>query len=239
MTRRRYSVIVTGIPERDNSDDDESAFLKLCEENLSVKPSLSRHRGVYIVGLRGLSLQTQKLVPPKIMSRSPPKSCNGAATVLICKNTDWSEWVSEWSRPRGWTVRYTFSQQADTVDCLPSHPYHGNDQWGVVQRRREVINSRRWSALIEHQRDRLPFYLVQWRQTWFKLTIPTTFTLVYITGTKGTGKVTANPPRCSIKGELGFMKRTGGWTLSTTGNSHSAKQSTSRWKKNYSPKFLE
>ena len=25
-----------------------------------------------------------------------------------------------------WTVRYTFSQQADTVVCLSSHPYRGN-----------------------------------------------------------------------------------------------------------------
>jgi len=34
---------------------------------------------MYRVGLRGLRPQTQKLAP-KIMSRSPPKSYNGAAS---------------------------------------------------------------------------------------------------------------------------------------------------------------
>ena len=44
MSRRKRNVVVTGIPEQDGDDhnDDEMSFLKLCEENFSFKPILSR-----------------------------------------------------------------------------------------------------------------------------------------------------------------------------------------------------
>jgi len=61
MARRRCNVIVTGIPETDSNNNDESAFLKLCEENLSVKPSLSRH------GCRRLGQQDRSGRPRKLL----------------------------------------------------------------------------------------------------------------------------------------------------------------------------
>jgi len=64
LTRRKCNIIVTGIPENDNADNnnaDETAFLKLCEENLSLKPSLSR------LGCRRLGRQSSGGRPRKLL----------------------------------------------------------------------------------------------------------------------------------------------------------------------------
>ena len=48
ITRRKQNVVVTGLPETRTDDDetdkeaDNTAFIKYCEENLSVKPPLAR-----------------------------------------------------------------------------------------------------------------------------------------------------------------------------------------------------
>ena len=64
LTRRKCNIIVTGIRENDNADNnnaDESASLKLCEENLSLKPSLSR------LGCRRLGRQSSGGRPRKLL----------------------------------------------------------------------------------------------------------------------------------------------------------------------------
>ena len=47
IARRKLNVVVTGLPETDESGSDSSAedsgaFVKFCEENLVVKPPLAR-----------------------------------------------------------------------------------------------------------------------------------------------------------------------------------------------------
>ena len=58
MARRKCNVIISGLPEpayhseEDNKHADESAFFKLCEENLSVKPAITS-RGCKRLGRYG------------------------------------------------------------------------------------------------------------------------------------------------------------------------------------------
>ena len=137
------------------------------------------------------------------------------ANVLICKITDWS-------RPRGWTVLYTLSQQTQCEVCLSSHSDRGNDQRGVVHSRREVTGA-------DNEAHQLSIGVIGYRYALFsgdELDYNLTSLYIrhlhwcYITGTKGTGKVTANPPGCSTKGELRSWEELGVEPLPTPSNSH-------------------
>jgi len=139
------------------------------------------------------------------------------ANVFICKSTDWS-------RPRGWTVLYTLSQQTQCEVCLSSHSDRGNDQRGVVQSRREVTEA-------DNEAHQLSIGVIGYRSALFsgdELDYNLTSLYIrhlhwwwcYITGTKGTGKVTANPPGCSTKGELRSWEELGVEPLPTPSNSH-------------------
>lgn len=40
ISRRKSNVVVSGLPESNDDDDDEAMFLNFCEENLTIKPSI-------------------------------------------------------------------------------------------------------------------------------------------------------------------------------------------------------
>ena len=44
VQRRKCNIVVSGLPNSESVDDDCSLFLKICEENVSVKPVIVRDR---------------------------------------------------------------------------------------------------------------------------------------------------------------------------------------------------
>jgi len=133
IARRKCNIVVTGLPEstdeKENSgsdcDIDQTAFLRLCDENFSVKPSLSR-LGCHRLGRKINNSQPRKLPvhldsenAARDLLREAPKLRKSRDTAGIYINKDLTPAEAALAFQRREKRRWNPVQQTSKV-----HPVH-------------------------------------------------------------------------------------------------------------------